>query len=190
MAQVKQDLSISMAQANAAGLFMGLLPTLPFMLAYGLIWGGDHFFAGFDQFFGRFWLFLLVFLVGIVIHEALHGLTWMIAGRKPLSAMKFGVQWKVLTPYAHSTEPMPAWAYRLGTIMPGLVLGFLPLLIGLIGGSGWVFFVGVVFTLAAGGDFLILWLIRRVDRQALIEDHPTRAGCYVLLDAPAADDPN
>ncbi|MCB8985518.1 MAG: hypothetical protein H6659_16960 [Ardenticatenaceae bacterium] len=61
MAQVKQDLSISMAQANGAGLLMGLLPTLPFMLAYGLIWGSDHFFAGFDQFFGVFGFFCWFF---------------------------------------------------------------------------------------------------------------------------------
>lgn len=169
-----------MAQANVAGVLMGLLPIIPFIIAYDLIWGGAKFVTGFNGFSGRFWLFLLVFAGGIIIHEMLHGLTWMIAGRKSLQAMKFGVQWKVLTPYAHSTEPMPARAYRLGIVMPSLVLGFLPLLLGLISGNGWVFFFGLVFTLAAGGDFLILWLIRKVDRQALIEDHPTRAGCYVL----------
>ena len=33
---------------------------------------------------------------------------------------------------------------------------------------------------AAGGDWLVLWLLRGVSPGAFVEDHPTRAGCYVL----------
>lgn len=180
MEQDKQDLSVGMGTANVAGVLMGLLPAIPFVIAWGLVWGGVQFAAGFGGLYGNFVLFILLLFAGIVIHEGIHALTWMIAGRKPLRAMKFGVHWKLLTPYAHSTEPMPAWAYRLGGVMPGLVLGFLPLLVGLVAGNGWLFFWGLIFTLSAGGDFLVLWLIRDVDRHALVEDHPTRAGCYVL----------
>jgi hypothetical protein len=47
-------------------------------------------------------------------------------------------------------------------------------------GNLWLVLLGGLFILAAGGDFLILWSIRGVDKDALVEDHPTRAGCYVL----------
>jgi hypothetical protein len=35
------------------------------------------------------------------------------------------------------------------------------------------------FTMAAGGDFLIINLIRKEKSSALVQDHPTEAGCYI-----------
>jgi catechol 2,3-dioxygenase-like lactoylglutathione lyase family enzyme len=37
----------------------------------------------------------------------------------------------------------------------------------------------VHFTMAAGGDFLIINLIRKEKSSALVQDHPTEAGCYI-----------
>ena len=68
--------------------------------------------------------------------------------------------------------------------MPGLVLGILPATAGLLLGSGGLLVFGIVFTAAAGGDFLILWMIRNVPSNSLVEDHPTRAGCYVFEGVP------
>ena len=45
---------------------------------------------------------------------------------------------------------------------------------------------GLLFTLASGGDLLILWLIRKVKPGEFVQDHPTRAGCYVIEDADSA----
>ena len=63
--------------------------------------------------------------------------------------------------------------------MPGLVVGLLPSLVGIATGNGWIMLFGLFFTFAAGGDLLVLWLIRKVDAKVLVEDHPTNAGCYV-----------
>lgn len=124
--------------------------------------------------------FLTTMILGIVIHELIHGLTWAIAGHKPLSAIKFGFQWQSLTPYAHCREPMEAGAYRLGGSMPLIVLGILPSLIGILTGIGWSMFFGFIFTLAASGDMLVLWLIRGVKKGQLVQDHPTQVGCYLI----------
>jgi hypothetical protein len=64
--------------------------------------------------------------------------------------------------------------------MPGLLLGIAPSIAGVISGSAVLAAFGLLFTIAAGGDFLILWLLRGVHAGALVEDHPERAGCYVL----------
>ncbi|MGB8982049.1 MAG: DUF3267 domain-containing protein, partial [Anaerolineales bacterium] len=61
-----------------------------------------------------------------------------------------------------------------------LILGILPYLVSLFTGNGCLFWFGLLNTAAAGGDFLILWLIRKVKSGRLVEDHPTHAGCYVL----------
>jgi hypothetical protein len=46
--------------------------------------------------------------------------------------------------------------------------------------SGDLFWFSLIHTAAAGGDWLILWLIRGVKAGSLVEDHPSNAGCYVL----------
>ena len=39
---------------------------------------------------------------------------------------------------------------------------------------------GLFFTLAAGGDFLVAWMIRKQKKEDLIQDHPDRIGCLML----------
>ncbi len=121
-----------------------------------------------------------MFAVGIVLHELIHGLAWMYFGEKPRSAITYGFKLKTLTPYAHCDEPMDVHAYRLGAAMPGLLLGLVPWLAGVATGNGSVLIFGFIFTLAALGDAMILWLIRGVAPGSLVLDHPTEAGCYVI----------
>lgn len=176
----KQDLSISMGKAGVYSLVLSL--PIAFLQAWGfaLRWGWEAFWVGFNGLFGNLWLFLVLFLVGVVVHEGIHALAWAFFGKKSLSAIRFGFQLATLTPYAHCREPMEVNAYRWGTVMPGLVLGLLPALIGIgTGWGGWLSF-GLIFTIAAGGDILILWLLRGVPAGKQVEDHPSQAGCYVL----------
>jgi hypothetical protein len=125
-------------------------------------------------------LFGVLILAGLLIHELIHVFIWSWIAGKPLNVFKLGFQWKTLTPYAHCTEPMDIFPYRIGTAAPGFVLGILPWLLSLITGDVLVFLFGLLYTSAAGGDFLILWIIRRVKPGALVEDHPTNAGCFVI----------
>lgn len=185
-AMVRRDATMSMAKANLSTLLIGLPLVIAAVFAYGLIWGGASFQSGFGEIFSRPLTFVLIMAVGIVVHELIHGLAWALAARKPWRAFRFGFQLKTFTPYAHCTEPMPAWAYRIGVVMPGLLLGLLPLGAGLLSGVGWLFVFRLLFTLAAGGDALILWLLRGAPATALVEDHPSEAGCVVLEPAPVA----
>lgn len=70
--------------------------------------------------------------------------------------------------------------------MPGFMLGILPYFLSLILGDGNLFWFSLIHTSAAGGDWLILWLIRNVKNGTLVEDHPTNAGCYVIEPESAA----
>ena len=165
-----------MFQAQAASLPFGLFAVAEFLI-FVFLWG-----------FGPVndasnillpWYFLPVFAVGIVLHELIHGVAWMAAGRLSFRQMKFGVQWKSLTPYAHCTVPIRKNAYVIGTIAPAIILGIIPFGISLINGNGWYLIIGILFTFAAIGDLLIIWLIRSAAGESLIEDHPENAGCYV-----------
>ena len=181
-AKQKTDLSVSMMAAN----FLSLLIAVPLIVVLGglylLRWWGKLQAGTFVIEPGAVLLFLGFFLVGIVAHELIHAGSWMLFGRLPRSAIAFGIDKKTLSPYAHCKVPLEVNQYRLGGVMPGLVMGILPALAAVITGSGWLLEFGLLFTLAAGGDFLILWLIRKVPAGKLVEDHPTRGGCYVLED--------
>ena len=174
-----RDLSVSLARANVLTLaiavpLVGLMLIVYRLLAPedgGLALGGTLAYA---------LAFLALVVVGILAHEGIHGLAWAYFGRFPLARIRFGFQASTLTPYAHALDPMPARAYRLGAALPALLLGVLPFAVGTAVGSAGVALYGMIFTFAAGGDLLVLWLIRNVDARARVLDHPSRAGCIVL----------
>lgn len=169
-----------MAQANVYAIVATLPLILPLFLLYvgvwqGLNWDGSAFST----------LFLLaVFLLSVVVHELIHAFTWRWAAGLSAAEVQLGFQWRTLTPYAHAKVPMPASAYRLGTVMPGLVLGVLPAVAALLLGQSGLFLFGLLSIFSAGGDLTILWLLRSVKGTQLVEDHPTQAGCFVWDEKP------
>jgi ABC-type tungstate transport system substrate-binding protein len=80
----------------------------------------------------------------------------------------------------HCAVPVTIGNYRWGTALPGIILGIIPFALALILQNGWLLGFGLLFTLAAGGDFLILWLLRNVESEALVQDHPELIGCRVI----------
>lgn len=178
----KKDLSVSMARANVVGPLLILPPLLALSLAYVLIWGMDVVVdASLWELAAFYAVALVILIVGVVAHELLHGFSFVLIGKQPLENVKLlGFQWKTLTPYSSCRVPVRARVYRWAVAMPGLVLGLAPSLLGIITGNGWVMLFGLFFLFAAAGDALILWLIRGVGSDELVEDHPERAGCYVL----------
>ena len=175
MSVTKRDLSISMARANVIVLFFSIPVVILQLAIFLLLHGTEKLGPAASSVF-----LIIAVLLGIVIHELIHGLSWVIFGRKPFSAIKFGFQWKSFTPYAHLTQQVEVNAYRLGAFMPGFLLGILIYVLSLVLGSGDLFWFSLVHTSAAGGDWLILWLIRKVRAGLQVEDHPTNAGCFVL----------
>jgi hypothetical protein len=178
---------------------VGIVGAAPFYL----LWGEAAMNAGSDALFGNLWVFVGAMAGGIVVHEAIHGLTWQAAAERgsPVEAgstaegsstaesgspVEYGIKWKTLTPYAHLKRPVTARAYRWGTAMPGLALGAVPLMASYVTGSGALFWFGLVFTWVASGDAMILWMIRDVSGDTAVEDHPERAGCWVVQEEPGA----
>jgi len=69
--------------------------------------------------------------------------------------------------------------YRIALIMPGIILGILPSVYGIITGDSLILFLGLFFIIAAGGDLLVLWLIRKVSIDEYVLVHPKKAGCIL-----------
>lgn len=168
---------MSPTRANVVGLLFGaplfLIPWIP----YVYLWDG----AGGATSSASYLVVLAAILAAIVAHELLHGVGFLL-GDASREDVDFGIHWHVLSPYAHCRSPLRTKSYRLALVLPALVLGLLPALVGLIGGWFWVVFFGTIMLASAGGDAAVLWLIRDVPPNAWVQDHPTDIGCLVLDD--------
>lgn len=124
-------------------------------------------------------LFIAIILLGIVLHEVIHGLTWALFVNKRLRAIKFGVMWRYLTPYCHCKGYLRVKHYIAGAIMPAIILGVIPTLWAFITGNVMLFFLGIYFIVAASGDFLVIYLLRNEHSNSYVRDHETQPGCIV-----------
>ena len=152
-----------------------------FLLTLGLhtlIWG-------FPMMAGVGWGWIgLLLILSIAVHELLHAVGFVYAGGASWRDVRFGVMWKALAPYAHCRQAMQAAPYRVAIVLPALVLGVAPTLVGLATGIGALTFYGYILLIAACGDAAILWAIRSVPEETLVKDHPSKVGCMVALKAP------
>lgn len=153
------------------------------VLGYAGVWGWPAVVSGFKQFF-RLISFIPTMALGVIVHEGLHGLGWKYAGKLRWSDITYGIQWKVLTPYAHSQRPMRKTAFVRGTLLPGIILGGLPYFIALSLGSDWLMLFGFVFTFTASGDFWTVYSLRKVPKDQWVLDHPENVGCIVYEQKP------
>jgi hypothetical protein len=174
----RADYSLGMLTANLLTVVAGGPLAAMLAAAWAARWGWVSLAAGvYGLLDAR--VLLLAVLPGIAAHELIHAVAWAIAARRPLGAIEVGVRWRSLAPYAHPREPMPAGAYRIGAVMPLLLLGVAPSLAAIAAGAPRLMAWGLFFVFTAGGDMIVLWLIRRVAGGTLVEDHPTRVGCLV-----------
>ncbi len=122
----------------------------------------------------------------IVLHEAIHAITWMIAGHLSPRDLRFGIDRKTLSPYCHATKAIPARAYRIGAIMPAILTGFLPLLYAYAVSDAAIALLASFMISAAVGDFFVIYLLRDIPPSARLLDHPQNIGCLVV-DSPISE---
>jgi len=182
-----KEYRISIDKVNITAI-IALIPTacilgLPFIIAHG--WASFKFSnLNLGGFFQGFLIVTTVFIGGAVLHELLHGSTWSIFTKKSWKAISFGIKWEYLAPYCHCDEPLKKWQFVLGAIMPFLILGLFPIIVSYYNGSFRWWFFGYFFTVAATGDLYTVWILRKVNKNLLILDHPEELGFIVEGEEP------
>ena len=182
MKENKLDFTISSLQANLYAIPLAILIIAVLYIPFILIWGLSPLVSAVYSPFLKLQIFLPVFVLLALLHEIIHWLAFRFAGKIDHSHLKIGFQWKTLTPYAHCDAAMKASAYRISLILPALILGIIPSIVALISGISWLLIYGIIFSIVGGGDFIILWLIRKVKKDQLLQDHPSRCGCEMIED--------
>ncbi len=176
--QAHEDHSVSMLRANIGALVLVAPPVALLTTLFIGIHGLPALYLPLVD--ASLTVCAALLISGIVAHEVLHAIAWKVAASPPKGAVRLGFQWKTFTPYAHCSVAMTARAYRIGAVAPGIALGLVPMIVALVfGWGGWMNY-GILFTMAAGGDALIIWLLRGVPGGRMVIDHPSRAGCLLL----------
>jgi hypothetical protein len=172
------EVIIPTARANLLSFILFIIAFVLVSIPYILIWGRVSFLEGFRSFFSL-WIFPVV-IAGAGLHELIHAVTFSVFCRRGFRAIRFGMKWKHLTPYVHCQEELSTSAYKAGTVMPGLVMGILPLGASLITGNAWWLTFGLFFTAGASGDFLSLYRLTRIKNVVGVIDHPDELGFIVI----------
>lgn len=171
--QVK-DYSVSIAELPRWVIWLSIIlmviPILIYILAYGwsAVWGPASLLAIFAA-----------TIILVIVHELVHAIGWKFASGLSWSRFRFGILWQGLAPYCHAIDPMPLNAYRFGAVLPLVITGILPWLVGLFAVDAALAIAGAVLISGAVGDIYVLWTLRAVPANVLVQDHDSRVGCIV-----------
>jgi hypothetical protein len=159
---------------------------LPFMLFPGAFLflflinnGSALFMSGIEEYFTVKNLFL-VFTTGFLAHELIHFITWHTLSRIPLEEFRIGMRWSSFTPVIGCQRPMGLNIFRVGLLLPFLLLGVLPMGLAFYFKNTWLLFSAVIFMAWASADivtFLLLWNTRK---DSFVEMHRNKLGCIVF----------
>lgn len=160
-----------------------VLALVPVLVVHGLpdlAWPASILGALLD---GLLWTLIAVFVyaVSAIVHEGIHVAAMLVLAGAPISSIRFGFRPREGVLYVHTSRPMSARSYRGVLLLPAILQGFLPLAYGTVAGTGWLVLYGYVMLVSSVGDFAVYRLIRHLDSNDLVRDHPTGVGCQVLV---------
>ena len=181
----KDLLTFDLVKLNLYGFIASIPIILIYSISFYLIWRQELSIEGLKNLefkkelveyaFEYSFSIVFIMLLGIVIH----GITFSFFTKTSFKAIKFSVIWKILTPYCHCTEPLKVKHYRIGGIMPAVILGFLPFIYSLLFENIFCLIFSIFFTMAAIGDFYIFYLLRNENKNSMVLDHPSEVGCFI-----------
>ena len=175
----RTNLTIGIVKANVFAIVLLIPVAIIGLVLY--FWKNGFNLGGMD--FSNYLLFMIAFLVLIVVHELIHGVSWAIFSEHHFKDIEFGFMWKYLTPYCTCSVPLSKGQYIFGALMPMVLLGIVPMIVGIL--TGWFLWllIGIIMTDAAAGDIMIVWNIlnyKTTAQEFVYVDHPTQAGGVIF----------
>ena len=175
----RNDLTIDLAKANVIISFASVPVFVLGIFLYYRLCGVQGFGMGVKGLI----IYAIGYIVLIVAHELVHGLTWSFFSPNHWKDIDFGFIVKTMNPYCTCGEPLEKGQYILGAMMPLLVTGIIPTVIAFLIGSFPFLLVGLSLIIGAGGDIMLvlkLLRFRTYAKEILIYDHPTEAGSIMF----------
>lgn len=172
-----QEISITIEEAGHRALKMVvpflLLSAVPFFIIHGLSVINQISIIG-------FFIFVVSICPGILAHELIHAMLFAIFIPGGFKSVHFGIDKKTLSPYCHPLVNMRVWAYRIGASAPLILLGIIPVILSFFNGNIAFMIFGFIFSIAAGGDIISLYMTRTLSSGDIIKDHSSKLGFYII----------
>ena len=176
----KEKKTIDLQKANLIAIIYLVVFTFIFAIPYYFLWGFNFSLKNVGNVILLAFLPFVVLILGIILHELIHGLFFSLYASRGFKSVKFGILWKMLTPYCHCKEPLQIKNYVVALLGPFILMGIIPGLISLAIGNIPLLLFGIFFSSAAAGDLMIYSLIKKEDPQDYVQDHPSEAGYYIF----------
>ena len=183
----KKEMVVNIIWGNIIWLIIIIFTLIIFGIPYFITWRENLFgidnkliMNSRDKFF-----FLLFLLLGIILHELIHIIFFVIFSKNKFKSIKFGILpgINLLTPYRHyyhCKEILSIKQYRIAVIMPLLLLGIIPTVVSIFIGCNLLFLCGTILIIWVGSsDILIYIKTFKEKKSSLILDHPSEVGYYV-----------
>ncbi|WP_155593159.1 DUF3267 domain-containing protein [Lysinibacillus cavernae] len=140
----------------------------------------------FKDFHFSFWhmavgivLFVILYIIFIILHEAFHLIGFMIFGKVPFNALKYGMNLELGIAYATTEQPLYNHAMKKALLLPFWTTGVLPTIIGFYLNSTVLILIGAFLIAGAVGDFAMYKELRKYPKNALVQDDPKLPKLYV-----------
>lgn len=114
----QRKITVNLIWANVFGVILFLVVTILSCSTWYFMWGYptlDDFrvnsFLGHNAFLAALFI-LMLFIMGAIVHELIHGITWACFATNKFRSIHYGIIWGVLTPYCHCDEPLTPIFHR------------------------------------------------------------------------------
>ncbi|MGM9966124.1 MULTISPECIES: DUF3267 domain-containing protein [unclassified Rummeliibacillus] len=156
-------------------LFWTIFLMISFLLVNGFIHGEFAFHISIFNFF----LFFILYIGLIVIHEICHLIGFLLFGRVPISSLKYGVNLKMGVAYATTTRYLHNRAMKKSLLLPFWITGVIPAMIGFILNNNLWLILGAWLIAGAVGDFAMYKKLRKFPKNYFIRDDPKLPKLYI-----------
>lgn len=167
------EFTIGVGTANLYSSFLMIPLIIICLLVFIFIWGKEKLNIVIEQ---EFYILFSKAIIGAILHELIHCFSWIILIKKGIRSVKIGVNWKYFTLFCHCKESIKVRFYRIGIAMPFILLGLLPSSIALITGDSVLYLWGIFFSCLAAGDIIVLFMLRKINGNNYVLDHPRKMG--------------
>ncbi len=169
-------LTLDPLKVNIIAIFVSIASLVLGILLFFFIHGAE-------KIKGNIFVVLFITIILIVVHELIHGITWSVFAKNHFKDIAFGINVSQLMPYCSCMSGLNKKQYITGAIMPFIILGLIPTIIAYLIGSYPLLLIGIIMSVSAMGDLMIIGKILSYKTDAkdvIYMDHPTDVGGVIF----------
>jgi hypothetical protein len=173
---IKEELTFKTGREMIFAFFVVIISGLVFGIPFYLLWSEKIQIAfnntevDFQSRLIAVGVFLGIIIIGLIVHELIHGFFFALFCKNKFKSIKFGIALKKGYAYCKCKEILRANQYVVSLLMPTIILGIIPSIGSLFIGNSDLLLFGVIFVGAGGSDILIFKKIAKEIKGSWLEE--------------------